>query len=548
MSFNSGFSNASGKRVNYLTSGNYLGNSCCKCRTNNCCSLQIRKPPNTPVPVPKPIPQPPYPPIPPMIFSPISGGEYTTNGKNNDDYPAVVLSFTKEEWVPVQVTLPYDPLPMISDNAFGTNAVSAINCVSTSSNGNGVGGGYYKYANDDRDFNIVAMVVSQTDGRWNQAISIKNPTLENSLKQASIIKSISASSNGNAVVCGITKSFTTNNVYSLCIANQINNIWDSSFTIIPNSNSTYSEFYQELTCVSASSQGNAFACGYRSVNNEFINCFPFVVLQKDGVWTNAEDIIYPDDFDPSGSVQRSQIFSVSYPEDYYGIAGGFYVDISGGEAPLLVPYIETTIQPTINIILPDDAATGINKSAKIYSVSSYSNETSIAGGYYNDTNSKLQAMIVLQIDGIWNQAEKIDLPGAAKDNDAAINVVAIYTDGLGAIAGGYYTDENDNQQAMLVNINIADKSFDVYEVFLPSDASLSNQMAAITSVSSYKSGYGFAMGYYNDPNGYQKSMYINQKGYTWQNVASPTPLPANFNNKNSFTTLKSGYNNYFTNL
>jgi hypothetical protein len=57
MSFNRGFPNIYGNRGNYFTTGNYLGNSCCKCGTNNSCHLQVRKPPNTP---PKPVPPPVY--------------------------------------------------------------------------------------------------------------------------------------------------------------------------------------------------------------------------------------------------------------------------------------------------------------------------------------------------------------------------------------------------------------------------------------------------------------------------------------------------------
>jgi hypothetical protein len=32
-------------RGNYFTLGNYLGNSCCKCVSNSCSQLKVRKPP-----------------------------------------------------------------------------------------------------------------------------------------------------------------------------------------------------------------------------------------------------------------------------------------------------------------------------------------------------------------------------------------------------------------------------------------------------------------------------------------------------------------------
>jgi hypothetical protein len=556
MSFNRGFPNIYGNRGNYFTTGNYLGNSCCKCGTNNSCHLQVRKPPNTP---PKPVPPPPPPPPPPVYFSLIGGGQYSSNGNNKDeldDHPGVVLSFINGEWVPFDVTLPSQPIPMPSKNSFNTYAESKINCVSLSSNGNGVGGGYYKYTNGDPEYNTVAMVVSQTDGSWNQAISIKDPTIPESKGYKTIITGISASSNGNAVVCANTKSKFTNNpsfsaYYALCVLNQVNDVWDPSFTIIncnfDNPNYPYDVYPRGFTSISTSSNGNAFAGGYygHSINNYQ----SFVISQIDGAWQRATNIIYPPD-SVALEQQLSKILSVSCPpgSDGFAIAGGYYRNQFYGQGAMIVSKKGGTLYPAEKIILPEYAAFTYDENATIYSVSASFMFNGIAGGKYRDIYSNSKAMVAFQINGSWNTAQTIQLPSDAATNSqyqqANINAVSMYTDGSGAICGGYYNDQYSGTQAMFVQIIVDDTGnyllYPAEKVTLPIDAISEYQNAAITSVSSYKDGYGFAMGYYLDINRNKKSMYVNQNNYIWDD-ASSTPFPTNSNDKASFTTLNTYY-------
>jgi len=485
---------------------------------------------------------------------------------NLDDYPAVVLSFINDEWVPFEVTLPSQPIPMPSNNSFRTNAVSKINCVSLSSNDNGVGGGYYKYISDDPEYNTVAMVVSQTDGNWNQAISIKDPILPESSAYKTTITGISAYSKGNAVVCANTKSKIDGGIYysayyALCVANQVNNVWDDSFTVInldfDDPNFPLSFYRRGFTSISACSNKNAFAGGYCYLSQDYAYA-SFVVTKKHGVWQKGTNIKYPTDSVSSLESQMSKILSVSCPSGDvdFAIAGGFYRTYYNndgitfnGQGAMIVSQKGGTLYPAEKITLPEGAADILNgENATIYSVSASSRFNGIAGGNYRDIDGNSQAMVAFKINDNdnWNPAIKIKLPDDAKMESpyqqANINAVSMYTDGSGAICGGYYTDQSEipQTQAMLVQIIADDEGnywpYNAVKVTLPSDAVSEYQNAAITSVSSYKDGYGFAMGYYIDINGYTKSMYVNQNNYSWDD-ASSTPFPANSNDKASFTTL-----------
>ena len=446
-----------------------LNPSCCKAK------------PKTPVP-PPPIPG----------ISAIAGGVYTKIGGNQS---GMVLTYKKGEWIAVEAVLP----------EYNTN--SSISKVSYSSPGNGVG-----IFETDVSFN--GCVVTQVDGS-NTTVTTISYSNTNGIK----IRSISASSDGNAVCCGYGEISGAQKNKLLFVANQRDGVWDSTFTLVDFPENNYTTDNCSLQSISASSNGYAIAGGYYSDHNNGIQ-FPIVVNQNNHIWDASATLITC-----PNNTNYGEINSVSASSNGYGIAGGYYKKSSGVNTAMLVKQDKGIWKQATEVILPNNA--DITQPSGIQYVSASSNGYGIATGFYYDTpgNPQLKIMFVNQNNYQWETAVKLSLPDDdnSQNPDSYINSISSSSNGNG-IAGGYYTDLNGFWQAILVSQvnNTWRKAIKVTLPILPNY----NPRARITSVSA-STGYSYACGYYYDSLGIQKPIILRQQpNGVWGNP-EPVILPPN---------------------
>jgi hypothetical protein len=74
-----------------------------------------------------------------------------------------------------------------------------------------------------------------------------------------------------------------------------------------------------------------------------------------------------------------------------------------------------------------------------------------AGGFYSDGSGHAQALVASEVSGKWRAA--IEVPGSATlnaDGNAEVNAVSCAAAGT-CVAGGFYADSSNNDQAFVVS-------------------------------------------------------------------------------------------------
>lgn len=176
-------------------------------------------------------------------------------------------------------------------------------------------------------------------------------------------------------------------------------------------------------------------------------------------------------------------------------AGGFYTDSAGHEQPFVVSEVSGTWQKARRV--PGVAALSQGQGGRVVAVSCALSGYCAAGGYYLTTAGGRQAFVVSEVRGTWGTAGEV--PGTARLNkggDAALAAVSCPSAGNCA-AGGHYEDAATDVQAFIVSEHQGSWQ-QAREV--PGSASLNGGGAAETSsVSCPSAGNCGAGGYISAP-------------------------------------------------
>jgi len=310
-----------------------------------------------------------------------------------------------------------------------------VNSVSCGSPGNCSAGGWYT----DRSRRTQAFIVSEVRGTWHAAIEVPGTAALN--KAFAQVNSVSCASAGN---CG-AGGFYVNNGYQAFVVSEVNGVWHKAIEV-PGSAALNSGRYAGLTSVSCGSPGNCTAGGYYLGNSTSYQSF--VVSEVNGTWRKAIRVPGIVSRPANGHVgPTAKVNSVSCASAGNCSIGGSYYDSS---------HIQAFVASEVNgiwrkAVKVPGTATLNRGDAQVNSVSCGSAGNCSAGGWYTDRAGYEQLMVVNEVNGTWHNA--LEVPGTAalnKGDYAQISSVSCGSAG-NCSAGGWYMDSSSLDDPLVVS-------------------------------------------------------------------------------------------------
>ena len=314
----------------------------------------------------------------------------------------------------------------------------------------------------------------------------------------------------------------------------------SEFTMPPSGASTAAGDQDAyLSSVTCASPGTCVAVGgYEDTNGN--NDFQVMATtETSGVWGQASELTLPAGASTAAGDQSAYLASVACTSPGNCVAVGQYRDNNEGDDYQAMVATETSgvWGQASELTLPSGANTVAEEQYAILdSVTCTSPGDCVAVGGYNDSSNDGQAMVAIEMSGVWGQASELTLPSGANmaakgDQEAFLNSVTCTSPGE-CVTVGSYDDANGIRQAM-----VAAETSGVWGqasefTMLPSDASTApgDQSAALASVTCTSPGNCVAGGDYVDTNGRDdhQAMVTTETSGVW-GQASELTLPSGAN-------------------
>lgn len=271
----------------------------------------------------------------------------------------------------------------------------------------------------------------------------------------------------------------------------------------------------QVNAVSCSSAGNCSAIGAYGVASQSTQAF--VATETKGTWGAATPV--PGLATLNAGEQIGAVMTISCSSPGNCAAGGSYADASGLAHAFVVTEVGGSWGAAVEVPGFAQLDTG-GLPGELISLSCPSDGNCAGGGVYGDTSNALQGFVVNETDGTWGQA--MEVPGLGSLNAGNVaSVLSVSCASAGECsAGGEYTDASSDLQAFVV-----DESSGTWEnaIELPGSAALNTGgAAAVVSVSCASAGSCGAGGSYTDSSQQTQSFVVNEVGGSWGSVVEVT--------------------------
>src|SRR5258708_4164664 len=227
------------------------------------------------------------------------------------------------------------------------------------------------------------------------------------------------------------------------VVSEVNRAWHNAIEV-PGTAALNKGDYAQISSVSCGSAGNCSAGGGYMDSSALDD--PLVGSEVDGAWHNA---IRGPRINALTRHIFAQISSVSCGSAGNCSAGGWYMDSSSLDDPLVVSEVNGAWHNAIRV--PGMTALTRHIFGMVTSVSCGSAGNCSAGGWYTDSSDLVQPFVVSEVNGAWHNAVKV--PGITTLNrggDAVINSVSCGSAGR-CSALGSYTDSSRHYQVFVVS-------------------------------------------------------------------------------------------------
>jgi hypothetical protein len=385
--------------------------------------------------------------------------------------------------------------------ALNQGGYAQVNSVSCSSPGNCSAGGWYT----DSSGGTQAFVVSEVKGTWHAAVEVPGTAALN--KGFAQVNAVACTSAGN---CSAGGFYVNDNGDQAFVVKEVDGVWHKAIEV-PGSAALNSGGYAGLTSVSCGSPGNCTAGGFYLAGTTSYQ--PFVVSEVNGTWHNAIRVPGIVSSPAGGHVgPTAQVTSVSCASAGNCSIGGSYYDSS---------HIQAFVGSEVNgiwrkAVKVPGTATLNQGDAQVNSVSCGSAGNCSAGGWYTDSAGSEQLVVVNEVNGTWHRA--IEVPGTAALNQgdyARISSVSCGSAG-NCSAGGWYTDSSSLDDPLVVSeVNGTWHN----AIRVPGMTALTQHIfGQVTSVSCGSTGNCSAGGWYTDSSDLVQPFVVNEVNGTWQNA------------------------------
>ena len=181
--------------------------------------------------------------------------------------------------------------------------------------------------------------------------------------------------------------------------------------------------------------------------NPLRNSLGLLFSESGGIWQQGVGTSLPADAAPATTVgdQTVVLSSVACPQEGGCIAVGWYFDNDENGQGLLVGQRDGVWQPGVAVKLPANAVTGLEKqSAGLDWVSCGSVGNCLATGVYTDAGYNSRALLVSEVDGVWQTGIESPLPHDAGNVEYAYAAQSDCTGQADCAVIGTYNDRHGN--------------------------------------------------------------------------------------------------------
>lgn len=280
----------------------------------------------------------------------------------------------------------------------------------------------------------------------------------------------------------------------------------STEAVMPNGSSNDPNV--NLAAVSCGSAGDCSAVG-NYVDSSY-NQQGVVINERSGTWHTGSKV-----FSPPGAAGNPEetMQAVSCPSAGNCGAVGDYVNQYGETSALVVNETKWDWSPVQTITLPAGATGTIGPSSSLDSISCTSAGNCTAVGWYTSDANAIEGLLLNEVNGVWQAGVEAvpPTPTAAQPN-VSLSSVSCSAPGT-CSAVGYYDDSLSNQQGMLLS-----EAGYVWSAGalpgLPGNAA-GAQSTTLNSVACTGPGDCTAAGVYTDDAGNFQGLLLNQSGGVW---------------------------------
>jgi hypothetical protein len=362
-----------------------------------------------------------------------AGGSYSDGSGN---VQGLVLNEVKSVWKA--------PTRLVPPSQADKDPSLTINALSCSTAGNCVAVGSF----EDTHSNGLSFVADEVDGKWKSAQNAALPTNASSTVQNSELHSIVCWSPGNCSAIGsyLDNTQPTGYVQGFEI-NEVRGVWGRAReTKLPAD--ANADPYVSINQVACTHAGNCVAVGsYINKNNATEG---LVIPEVRGAWTNAAVVVLPGDASAYPGASLSEVVCVS-TENCSAL--GTYTTAAAAIDGMTVSENHGVWERAVAMAMPSGAATNPHTFFYGYDgLACPSIGNCSAGGQYLVGTSTYEGFFINEVNGVWQGATEMGLPGGSEMAGKNGGVVAVSCRSVGnCSAGAAYLDGSSSYQALVVN-------------------------------------------------------------------------------------------------
>ena len=248
-------------------------------------------------------------------------------------------------------------------------------------------------------------VANEVNGVWRRAKEVALP--KSNFDPFVSLNQLSCSSAGTCVAVG--SFIDANDITQALVVQELNGVWHSAQAIAPPPDASRfaGASWSEVTCLSDAS------CAVLGTYNSSSGAIEAMVdSETSGSWGSATEVTLPPDAAADPHVLLFGFDGIACSSQGYCSLGGQYQDSAGKYEGFLANEDSGVWSPAQGVELPAGGASG-GANGGIVALSCPRSDNCEASGSYLDSSGNYQALVVNEVDGVWQRASKVSLPGGA---------------------------------------------------------------------------------------------------------------------------------------
>jgi hypothetical protein len=248
-------------------------------------------------------------------------------------------------------------------------------------------------------------VANERSGHWGRARQILLPA--SNYNPFVTIAQIACSSSADCV--GVGSFINANDVTEALVVDEVNGPWHRGEALtLPSDASRFAgASVSEVTCLN-----NSSCSTFGTFNSSTGAIEAMSATETGGVWTTASELTMPANAAANPHVFLFGFGGIACASSDDCSVGGQYRDSAGGYQGFLEDETNGAWSPAVELTLPSNGSSG-GQNGGIVALSCPSAGNCEASGSYLDTAGNYQAVVVGEVNGVWQHGSEVTLPSGA---------------------------------------------------------------------------------------------------------------------------------------